>query len=99
MAFDADAIAAAVLQCSSVTELSAGRGVTVATYLPGRRVEGIREVDDTIEVHVVAGWGVPIPSLAREVRAAVGGVAAEQPVAIFVDDIADPESIERAGDR
>ena len=41
-AADADAIAAAVLACPSVAGLGGGPAGAVATYLPGRRVTGVR---------------------------------------------------------
>ncbi len=87
---DLEAVAAAALGSPLIAGLSGGRFGEVATYLPGRRIVGVREVDGTIEVHVVARWGTPLPEVAEVVRAAVASHAAGVPVAIFVDDIEVP---------
>ena len=86
-----EAVAAAALGCPLIADLAGGRFGEVATYLPGRRIVGVREVDGTIEVHVVARWGRPLPEVAEVVRAAVAPHADGLPVAVFVDDIEVPE--------
>jgi hypothetical protein len=88
---DADAVAAAVLACPSVVRLVGGRlGDQVATYLPGRRVHGIRVAEDGLHVHIASLWGVPIPAVAAEVRAAVAPLAFGLPVHVSVDDVDGP---------
>ena len=87
---DLDALAAAALGCPLLAGLAGGRFGEVATYRPGRRILGVREVDGSIEVHVVARWGVPLPQLAGVVREAVAPYADGMPVAVFVDDIEVP---------
>ena len=86
-AVDPDEVAERTAGCRSVARLSAGLVGEVATYLPGRRVEGVRLAEDQIEVHVVARWGARVPDLAAEVRAAVGPVADGLPVDVYVDDV------------
>lgn len=86
-AIDADAVAERAAGCRSVARLSPGAFGEVATYLPGRRIPGVRVADGQIEVHVVACWGVRVPDLAAEVRAAVGPIAGGLPVAVHVDDV------------
>jgi hypothetical protein len=86
-AIDADAVAERAAGCRSVARLSGGPFGEVATYLPGRRVAGVRMADGQIEVHVVACWGVRVPDLAAEVRAAVGPIAGGLPIAVHVDDV------------
>jgi hypothetical protein len=88
---DPDAVAERAAGCRSVARLSAGPVGVVATYLPGRRIEGVRLADGQIEVHVVAWWGARVPDLAAEVRAAVGPIAAGFPVDVHVDDVDVPE--------
>ena len=88
---DLEAVAAAALGSPLIAGLTGGPFGEVATYLPGRRILGVRELDGTIEVHVVAKWGTPLPEVAEVVRAAVAPHAAGTPVAIFVDDIEVPE--------
>ncbi len=91
MIADLEAVAAAALGSPLIAGLTGGPFGEVATYLPGRRVLGVREVDGTIEVHVVAKWGTPLPEVAEVVRAAVAPHAGGVPVAIFVDDIEVPD--------
>ena len=81
----AETIARAVSQCPSVARLSPGIMGEVATYLPGRRVIGVR-LSDAIEVHVVGRYGVTVEQLAAEVRAAVAPLGA-LPVDVYVDDL------------
>jgi len=87
---DLEAVAAAALGCPLIAGLTGGAFGDVATYLPGRRVVGVREAEGTVEVHVVARWGTPLPEVAGIVRAAVGPYAGGRPVAVFVDDIEVP---------
>jgi hypothetical protein len=87
---DLEAVAAAALGCPLIAGLAGGRLGEIATYLPGRRVVGVRELDGTVEVHVAARWGPPLPEVADVVRSAVAPYAAGQPVAVFVDDIEVP---------
>ena len=93
---DLEAVAAAALGSPLIAGLTGGRFGEVATYLPGRRVLGVRQVDGTVEVHVVAKWGRPVPEVADMVRAAVAPHAAGAPVAVFVDDIEVPDDPQRA---
>ncbi len=91
---DVEAVAAAAVGSPLIADLAGGRFGEVATYLPGKRILGVREVEGTVEVHVVAKWGTPLPEVAEVVRAAVAPHAGGAPVAVFVDDIevpADPQ--------
>jgi len=88
-----EAVAAAALGSPLIAGLSGGRLGEVATYLPGRRVLGVREVDGTVEVHVVARWGPPLTEVGDVVRAAVTPFAGGAPVAVFVEDIEVPEEV------
>jgi uncharacterized alkaline shock family protein YloU len=96
MTADLETVAAAALGCPLIAGLTGGRFGEVATYLPGRRIVGVREVDGTVEVHVVARWGVPLPEVADVVRTAVAPYAGDRPVAVFVEDIEVPEDPARA---
>ncbi len=83
----ADDIAALVLAVPDVTRLHAGRFGEVATYLPGRRITGVKLGDDLIEVHVVVAGRVPVRVTAQLIHAAVATVVAT-PVHVFVEDVA-----------
>jgi hypothetical protein len=89
---DVDAVAAAVVASPSVARLvGEGIGAQVATYLPGRRVEGVRVTPEDVEVHVATRWDVPIPLAAADVRAAVLPLAGGRLVTIVVEDIDEPQ--------
>ncbi len=93
MAVDVDAVAVATEACPGVAGLSSGRFAEVATYLPGRRVVGVRATEDELEVHVVAQWEVALPFVAAEVRSVVVPLSGGLPVAVFIDDIDIPPSL------
>ena len=88
---DPDAVASAVLACPHVAGLSAGPVEEVATYLPGRRVQGIRVQDDSLEIHLVARWGAPLPDVAAEVRRAIGPLAGGRSITVAIEDLEVPE--------
>ncbi len=94
---DLEVVAAAALGCPLVANLTGGRFGEVATYLPGRRILGIRAGDGEIEIHVVARWGGSLPDVADAVRAAVATRAAGMPVAVFIDDIEVPDELGTEG--
>jgi hypothetical protein len=87
---DAEEIASTVATCPAVAAMSAGPTGTVATYLPGRRVFGVRVRNRRVEIHVVGVWGVPIPSLVSEVRRSVAELVDGHDVDIVVEDLGEP---------
>ncbi len=82
----ADRVRAAVLEVPGVAELHAGAFGEVGTYLPGRRVAGVRLRDDGTEVHVVVTMGADVRSVAGAVREAVTLVV-PGPVDVTVEDV------------
>jgi uncharacterized alkaline shock family protein YloU len=86
-----DAIAAAIATCPSVSGLSGGIAGEIATYLPGRRVAGVRSRPGAVEVHVVARYGSTLPAIDAEVRGAVqAAVPGPLRVDVVVADVEDP---------
>ena len=83
----ADDIAVLVLAVPDVVRLHAGRFGEVATYLPGRRVTGVKLGDELIEVHVVVAGRTPVRRTAQRIHAAVATLVAT-PVHVFVEDVA-----------
>ncbi len=81
-----ETIASVVLAVPGVHDLHAGVMGEVATYLPGRRVNGIRLKDDSCEVHVVLDYGVSVLEVADLVRKAVEQQVAG-PVHVTVEDV------------
>ena len=74
---DLDAVADAVVSCSSVLGIASGR-----------RSRTVRIVDRSVEVHVVARWGAFLPDVADEVRAAVRPLVGSHQVTVYIDDLA-----------
>lgn len=94
----ADAIAAAVLAVPGVVDLHTGTFGEVATYLPGRRVNGVRVRGDGIEVHLVLRFGAPVLDTAEAVRHAVQALT-PGPVDVAVQDVVEdvPDAPPAAG--
>ena len=61
---------------------------SVVSYLPGRQLSGLRIADGEVTVQVVAQWGVPLPEVARQVRAAVGPLVGSRRVDVVAADLA-----------
>ncbi len=87
---DPDAVAAAAVSCPSVAGMSGGKSAEVATYLPGRRVRGVRITECEIELRVIARWGPFLPGIAEEVRSAVQPFVGGARVSVYIDDIQEP---------
>ncbi len=90
MEVDPDAVVAAALSCPEVARMSGGLVGEVATYLPGRRVVGVRVRDEEVEVHIVARWGRPLTEVADAVHQAVRPVSGGRRSSVFVEDIDSP---------
>jgi len=91
MRIDPEEVASAALRCPSVSGLFPGAAIEIATYLPGKRVLGVRVRHDDVEVHVVARWGQHFTRTAEEVRLEVAPLVGDLPVSVYVDDVAIPE--------
>jgi hypothetical protein len=87
---DVDAVAAAVRSCPAVDDLDGGPLGGVATYLPGRRVPGIRVVDDRIEVHVRGVWDQPVGLIADQIRSVLATLNGGRIIDVVLTDIAEP---------
>ena len=85
----ADAVAEAVRALPGVDDLHAGALGEVATYLPGRRVGGVRLLDPGCAVSVVLAWGAPVAETTQAVRDAVRPLTG-LPVNVTVEDVARP---------
>jgi hypothetical protein len=93
---EADAIAAAMLTCPAVVALHGGPLGRLTTFLPGRRVEGVRIADDRVQVGVVAAYGLPVGLVADQVRTTVVPLAGGRQVDVHVADLLLPEEQPRA---
>ncbi|HEV2888101.1 MAG TPA: hypothetical protein VGX49_14410 [Jatrophihabitans sp.] len=87
---DIDAVAAAVRGCPAVDDLDGGPLGGAVTYLPGRRVPGIRIADDRIEVHVRGVWDQPVSLVAGQIRDALATLNGGRIIDVVLTDIAEP---------
>lgn len=89
----ADAIAQRVLDHPSVAHLHGGPFGTVASYLPGRRVVGVRvdEADGSVDLSVAVWVGAPLLPVVAELRHRVAEVAGPVRVNVTVADLHSPE--------
>ena len=83
----ADAIAAAVAACPGVASLHGGGMRRTATYLPGRRVEGVWIGEDRVRISVVGVLGIPVGLLSAQIRSAVEPLVPGRPVDVHVADL------------
>jgi len=63
----------------------------VATYLPGRRVAGVRVREPGVDIHVSVRFGVPIREVAERIQTAVAAIE-PGPIAITVEDVLPADS-------
>ncbi len=85
----ADQVAAAVLTVRGVTGLHGGMFGETATYLPGRRVLGVRLTENVTDIHLSLAYGAPVFATAQQVRTAVAALV-PGPVNVTVEDVAPP---------
>ena len=86
-ACDVDAIAATTLACTAVAGLDEGGTRAVATYLPGRRVVGVRVEDRRVVVSVVLASGFSVRLLDAQVRSALAPRIVGRDVDVYVADV------------
>jgi hypothetical protein len=84
---DVDAIATATLACPAVAGLHEGGTRAVATYLPGRRVVGVRIEDRRVLVSLVLAYGSSVRSLETQVRSALTPHVGGRQVDVHVADV------------
>ncbi len=85
----ADRVAAAALTVRGVTGLHGGMFGETATYLPGRRVLGVRLTENVTDIHLTLAYGAPVFATAHQVRTAVAALV-PGPVNVTVEDVAPP---------
>lgn len=93
---DIDAVATAVRGCPAVDDLDGGLLGGAVTYLPGRRVPGVRIADGRLAVHVRGRWNQPVAAIAEQIRQALAPLTGDRPVDVVLSDIAEPGT-ERVG--
>jgi hypothetical protein len=96
---DADTVAGIAVGVPGVHSLHPGMFGEVATYLPGRRVAGVRITDNTIDVHVVVDADAKVRQTAAAVRRAVADVYPAHSVDVTVEDIGSPQGKNTGGQK
>jgi hypothetical protein len=90
---DVDAVAAAVKSCAGVDDLYSTPAATMASYLPGRQVGGVRVASDVVTIQVRSRWAVPIASVVAQIRGATHPLVGGHVVDVVIADISDaPQS-------
>ncbi|PSK92260.1 hypothetical protein CLV63_11817 [Murinocardiopsis flavida] len=80
-------IAATVRGVVGVAGLSAGAFGTVATPLPGGRLDGVALRADSVQVGVVVWFGHPIPGVTARIRAALAPLVPDRAIHVSVEDV------------
>ena len=88
---DIDAVHAAVSNCPGVAGVGSGTLAALTTYLPGRRIPGIRINPESIELEIVANWDATAAAIGRHIRAAIAGLVSGRRVDITIADIVLPD--------
>lgn len=81
------AIADTVEAHPAVARLDGGMFDAVTSYLPGRRVEGIRLDETTLELSVVLRLGEPLPQVVNDLRRQVAPLVPGVAVDVVVSDV------------
>jgi uncharacterized alkaline shock family protein YloU len=84
---DADTVAGIARAVPGVVGLHAGMFGEVATYLPGRRVAGVRVADHTIDVHLTVDADAKVRETAAAVRQAVADAYPAHAIDVTVEDV------------
>lgn len=93
-------LAARIDAAPSVARRSSGLIGTVAAYLPGERIEGIRiQNGRPVAIHVVMKWPATVDQVETDVLEALGGAWGTQTVDIVIDDIQIPGETATEGTR
>ena len=82
---DADRIATAVQASRHLAGLDSGRYGEIATYLPGRRVSGVRIRPDSVTIGVIGRYPATATEIDAWVRATVGPL--DRPLHVHISDL------------
>lgn len=82
---DADRIATAVQAGCHIVGLDGGRYGEIATYLPGRRVSGVRIRPESVTIGVIGRYPATVTDIDACVRAMVGPL--DRPLHVHISDL------------
>jgi hypothetical protein len=89
---DVDVVHDTVLACPGIAGVGSTLPGALATYLPGRRVTGIRVNPDSIELEVCTRWNASAAQVGAALQAALKKQAAGRRIDVTIVDIELPES-------
>ena len=84
---DVDAVHDAVAACTGVAGLGTSLPGSTATYLPGRRVPGVRVSPDAVELEIRAAWDSSAPQIFAEIKQALAVLAPGRRIDVTIADI------------
>jgi hypothetical protein len=80
-----DALVARLEASAAIARLSSGSAGTIGTYLPGRRIPGVRVRDDgRVDIHVVMARDATVDEVEAAVIRAMDGAP---PPDLYIDDM------------
>jgi hypothetical protein len=85
---DVEEVRRRVMTCGDVFDVVGGPGGVGTPVPPGRYVEGVRDLDPGVEVHVKARWGFTVDRLTAQVYDVLGALC--RPVHVVIDDVQTP---------
>ena len=88
MTLDVEEVRRRVMTCGDVFALVGGPGGVGTPVPPGRYIEGVRDLDPGVEVHVKARWGFTVDRLTAQVYDVLGALC--RPVHVVIDDVQTP---------
>ncbi len=86
-----DRVAEAVRAVPGVADLSGGVMGEVGTYLPGRRVAGVRLRENSTDIHVTVEYGRDVRRVAHMIRHIVGQLTGTSTVNVTIADLRAPD--------
>ncbi|PID54173.1 MAG: hypothetical protein CSA58_05640 [Micrococcales bacterium] len=84
-------MAEAVRAVPGVADLSGGVMGEVGTYLPGRRVAGVRLRENSTDIHVTVEYGRDVRRVAHMIRHIVGQLTGTSTVNVTIADLRAPD--------
>lgn len=81
-----------VLEVPGVVSLHGGAFGEAGTYLPGKRLPGLRLDGDDVRIHIVLEFGYDVAATASQIRLALARKVPGE-VHVVVEDVVEPESM------
>lgn len=86
-----DDLRSSVLEVPGVVSLHGGTFGEAGTYLPGKRLPGLRFDGDDVRIHIVLEFGYDVAATASQIRLALARKVLGD-VHVVVEDVVEPET-------